>query len=280
MQIPGLGRRKIISLQKQIPELFYDSLLLHSYLRDVYGIQDLSGYRFQAEAILNRCRKRGIKILPGKGFGPLCDPPLLLYVKGDVSLLKGDNAAVIGTRTPCSESLKALERVVSDLTEKGMCIVSGLAHGCDSAAHKNALLFGGKTIAVLPSGTEKIYPEENKVLAREIEEKGALVSEYPPYTPVARYRFIERDRLQAGFSRLVILAECLKNGGSMHCIKTAYKEGKPLGVFSGLYGSRSGGEFSGNRLVLEQFQGYALENPRTFNAFLKKRGEAGQKSLF
>ncbi len=163
------------------------------------------------------------------------EKPFLLFYKGDPDLLTdlNDNVAVIGLTDP-DDDIKQREReMVKRLMAAGMTIVSGLALGCDTIAHQTALDCGGKTLAILPSPINNIFPAENRRLAESIVEKGGLlVSEYYK-EPVSRYeainRFVERDRLQAMFSKAVILtASYRKNegdSGSRHAMESARKYG-------------------------------------------------------
>lgn len=159
------------------------------------------------------------------------EKPFLFAYKGDINLLKSleDNIAVIGTLNPTEDIKNREERLVQELVKKGLTIVSGLAKGCDSIAHKICLENGGKTIAILPSTLEKISPSENKLLVDNIVENGGLIiTEYVTETK-NKYesikRFIDRDRLQAMFSSAVILVASNSYGegdsGSRHAMNKA-----------------------------------------------------------
>lgn len=137
--------------------------------------------------------------------------PYLFAYRGDISLLQNreKNVAVVGTLTPTEAVLRREKAAVKALTERGFTIVSGLARGCDTAAHETCLACGGKTVAVLPTPLSNIYPKENGALAERIVQSGGLVlSEYVT-EPVTRYqrigRFIARDRLQAMFAGSIVL---------------------------------------------------------------------------
>lgn len=139
------------------------------------------------------------------------EQPVFLFYKGDISLLQsGWNVAVIGLLNPSDDIVVREKRLVAELVANGATIVSGLALGCDSVAHEQALLSHGKTIAILPSPLHQILPTKNKVLAdRIVKEGGVLVSEYgTTFKSVKELsgRYKERDRLQALFSDVVILA--------------------------------------------------------------------------
>jgi len=142
-------------------------------------------------------------------------PPERLYVRG--SLAEGDALAiaVVGSRAATSYGLAVAERLGADLAARGVTVVSGLARGIDSAAHRGALRAGGRTIAVMGSGVDVIYPPENRRLAGEIEESGALVSQFEPGTrPLAGY-FPARNRVIAGLSLGVVVVEAAEKSGSL-----------------------------------------------------------------
>ena len=162
--------------------------------------------------------------------------PFLFAYKGDISLLKklDNHIAVIGTLNPTEDIKKREEKLVQEIVNNGFNIISGLAKGCDSIAHKICLENGGKTIAILPSTLEKIYPSENKLLVDNIVENGGLViTEYVVETK-NKYesikRFIDRDRLQAMFSSAVILVASNSYGegdsGSRHAMNKAKEYSK------------------------------------------------------
>jgi len=159
-----------------------------------------------------------------------------LFYEGDVSLLDdiSKNVAVVGLTNPTAEIEKRERTFVRKLVENGFNIVSGLAKGCDTIAHDECIKTGGRTIAILPTPLDKIYPAENKILARNIVENGGLlITEYNS-TPVNRgeaiKRFIERDRLQAWFSTAVMLTASYRKGegdsGSRHAMAKAGDYGR------------------------------------------------------
>lgn len=183
------------------------------------------------------------------------DVPVVLFYKGDISLLSSPTessplpVAVIGLLTPSEDIVKAERMVVRRLVEGGAVIVSGLALGCDTIAHEEALLSGGKTVAVLPSPIDDVLPKENQELANRIlEQGGLLITEYYTQPPPTKYgqssRYVERDRLQALFSSMVVLSASYasnKEGdsGARHAMDKAktygiaraviYNEAKHLG---------------------------------------------------
>lgn len=155
--------------------------------------------------------------------------PMYLFYKGDLSIANMPCLAVIGTREVTTEGISAGEYLSSKFAELGLCIVSGLAIGCDTCGHKGALMAHGKTIAFLAHGLDSVYPEENTDLASAIVENGGLLmSEYPVGMKVNRYNLVARDRLQAGLANATLVIQTGINGGTMHAANATLKAGKPL----------------------------------------------------
>jgi DNA processing protein len=157
--------------------------------------------------------------------------PLVLYYKGkirNVNLMEA--IAIIGTRRPTDDGLKMGEYYGEYFADQGFNIVSGLAAGCDTAAHRGALKAHGITTAFLAHGLDMVHTSQNKSLAeRIIATGGVLVSEYPAGTPVSSQNLVERNRLQAGLADALILIQTdIKKGGSMHAVNTAIENGKPV----------------------------------------------------
>jgi DNA processing protein len=170
------------------------------------------------------------------------DRPVLLYYRGDISLLKkkNRNIAVVGHLHPDAATIRFEEAVVDELVNDGITIVSGLAQGCDAVAHQQTLARGGKTVAVLPSPVDAVIPSQHRDLADQIAQNdGLLVSEYGK-NPLSRMeqisRFVTRDRLQAAFSDGVVLvasyAEADKgfDSGSRHALSKAKQYSIPRAV--------------------------------------------------
>ena len=164
------------------------------------------------------------------------EKPFFFAYRGDITLLNNvdKNVAVIGVLTPTNEIVEREQKVVKSLTEKGLNIVSGLAKGCDTVAHSESINNNAKTIAFLPSTIKNIYPKENISLANEIvKNDGLIITEYVneaknKYETVKR--FIERDRLQALFSKAVVLIASFRkvegDSGSRHAFEKAKQYGK------------------------------------------------------
>jgi len=164
------------------------------------------------------------------------EKPFLFVFRGDIKLLQSinNNVAVIGVLTPTPDIEKREQIVVKKLVDDKYLIVSGLARGCDTIAHKTCLSSGGKTIAILPTTLDNIYPRENTKLLDEIVNKGGLcITEYAtePHNKFEGIRrFVERDRLQAMFSKSVILVASFRQGegdsGSRYAMQKAKEYGK------------------------------------------------------
>ena len=143
------------------------------------------------------------------------DPPLVLYVRGDARILLATGIAVIGTRHPTPYGLGMAERLSQDLANCGLVVISGLARGIDSMAHKGAVQAHGRTIAVFGTGVDVIYPRENRKLADQILELGgALVSEFPLATGPNPHNFPLRNRIISGLSRGVLVVEAGEYSGT------------------------------------------------------------------
>ena len=146
----------------------------------------------------------------------ISNPPLKLYYKGNLDLLKDERLiAVVGTRNPSSYGKLCCEYMVKKMTCANITVVSGFAKGIDSIAHKTSLLTGGKTIAVIASGLDIVYPASNLSLYREIEEKGLILSEYEAGVKPFKFNFPQRNRIIAGLSKGIIVVESKDRGGSL-----------------------------------------------------------------
>lgn len=176
--------------------------------------------------------EEGIKVLIINGqeypanLRPLPDAPPVLFLLGQ--LLDGDSAsvAIVGSRGATLQSLALAKELAAGLAQKGLTVVSGLAEGIDTAAHQGALQAEGRTIAVLGSGIRVIHPRENESLAKEIIERGALLSELHPNAPPLGQNLMARDRIVSGLSRAVIVVEAEEQSGSLHTASEAKKQGR------------------------------------------------------
>lgn len=163
----------------------------------------------------------------------LPDAPFFLFCKGDIELLNSPSLAVVGTRKPTNYGRIVTEKIVGEVAKKKVTIISGLAYGVDSIAHRKTLEVGGKTIAILGSGFNYIYPSEHQALADEIAKKGLLVSEYPPSKKSTKYTFPQRNRIIAGLSDGVLVTEAGIKSGTIHTKEFALEYGKNLYAIPG-----------------------------------------------
>lgn len=156
------------------------------------------------------------------------DPPLVLYVRGDVKVLSQHAVAIVGTRRPTIYGGQVAHRLAEGLAQRQLAIVSGLARGVDSAAHRGALAVQGKTVAVLGSGVDVIYPRENKRLAEQVAEHGALISEFPPGTSPSPENFPIRNRIISGLSLGVVVVEAAEYSGSLITARLAVEQNREV----------------------------------------------------
>jgi len=180
------------------------------------------------------------------------DYPLILYAKGDATILENNHIAIIGTRYASTYGMEMAHKFAFELAQCGYSIISGLARGIDTAAH-NGALEGGKTIAVIGSGLANIYPRENQNLAEAISHKGVLLSEFPMTTPPDRQNFPQRNRVVAGMAKSIILIEAPIKSGAMITMQIGKNLGKNLYALPGRVDT---GNFDGNHALIRS--SYAL----------------------
>ncbi|MBL7084484.1 MAG: DNA-protecting protein DprA [Candidatus Omnitrophica bacterium] len=161
------------------------------------------------------------------------DPPSTLYVNGNIIPQDNIAIAIVGSRRATAYGLNNAERLSFELAAKGITIVSGLARGVDSAAHRGALKAGGRTIAVLGSGLNVIYPPENEGLAKEICQNGAVISEFSHQTPPHRHNFPRRNRIISGLSLGVVVVEAARKSGALITADFALEQGREVFALPG-----------------------------------------------
>jgi DNA processing protein len=158
----------------------------------------------------------------------IAQSPFVFYIKGDLSPEDDWSAAVVGTRRHSSYGRQVTENLTSTLARHGITIISGLARGIDGIAHRSALDAGGRTIAVLGSGLDNIYPPEHDSLAEEISKQGALISDYPLGTPPEGSNFPPRNRIISGLSRAVLVIEAGIKSGALITATYGAEQGKEV----------------------------------------------------
>ena len=163
------------------------------------------------------------------------DPPVVLYARGDASLLGAQKAcvAMVGSRKATRFGLSKAYEIARDLARQGIAVVSGMAYGIDSAAHRGALDAGGTTIAVWGAGPDIIYPRQHRELARQIMEQGVAITEFPPKTLPVAYHFPQRNRIVSGISLGAIIIEAAEASGSLITARYALEHGREVCALPG-----------------------------------------------
>lgn len=247
--VRGLGAKRIKNIYDTMPQLtenyFYDDEQKHVLMKVIknknildvlFHEKTMKEYIKQAQEVIWHHQKQDIHVITiGGEYYPkllkkLDDPPIALYCKGNIDLLKtSDHIAIVGTRHPTEIGKKFARRIAEVFVEKGYCIVSGLAIGIDTEAHIGTLDAKGKTVAVLAGGLHSIFPKENTNLAhRIIENGGVLISEQAIGSPAFRAAFVQRDRIQSGLSLAVCPVQTDIKGGTQNTIQFARKQNRLL----------------------------------------------------
>ena len=156
------------------------------------------------------------------------DPPPLLYASGRLELLRRPSLAIVGSRNATAQGERNAESFAKAFSEAGLCIVSGLALGIDSAAHRGGLAGTGSTIAVLGTGIDVVYPSRNAVLAAEIARSGLLLSEFPLTSKAAAHNFPRRNRLISGLAQGCLVIEAALASGSLITARAAAEQGREV----------------------------------------------------
>lgn len=162
------------------------------------------------------------------------DPPQKLYVSGKLPSEKNPKIAIVGTRKATSYGQNIAQQLACELARQGFIIVSGLAMGIDTAAHRGCLSAKGQTIAVLPGSLDKVYPAQNENLAKQIiHSGGAIISEYPTGTPTYKDNFLRRNRLVSGLCLGVVIVEAPRKSGALSTASYAADQGREVFVAPG-----------------------------------------------
>lgn len=219
--------------------------------------EDLKKFSWQpiVEKELNLAEKMGVKIISWDNpeYPPnlkeIYDPPPILYVWGKILAPDQKAIAVVGSRNPTTYGKAAAERIALGLSRVGITVISGLARGVDSCAHRGALKGGGRTIGVLGCGLNIIYPPENKELYEQMAKQGAVITEFPFNTPPDKDHFPIRNRLISGMALGVAVVEATLRSGSLITARFALEQGREVFAVPGNIDSpRSEGT---NRLIKE-----------------------------
>jgi DNA processing protein len=238
---PGLGPRRILQAVENVGSV---TRILELSLTDLEAlrfpataVQCISGGQAlrDAEDEWKRVRAEGASLLAYSdeaypmGLKEIFDPPPLLWVRGDVQLLSQPALAVVGTRHPTPYGVGMAEMLSRDLALRGMIILSGMARGVDTAAHKGAIAAKAPTVAIWGTGIDVIYPKENKALAEQIlAGGGAIVSEYKLGTFPAPQNFPRRNRLLSGISVGVLVVEAGEHSGTRVTARCAIEQNRDV----------------------------------------------------
>ena len=190
--------------------------------------------------------RASVVTLADDGYPPLLreiiDPPLVLHVRGNASLLANLSIAIVGSRRATPYGLNAAQKLSRDLASAGITIVSGLARGIDASAHEAALEASAPTIGVLGTGIDVVYPRSHQALFRRVAETGAIVSELPPGTPPKRENFPIRNRIISGLSKGTVIVEATTRSGSLITARMAAEQGRDVFAVPGsIFSDRSEG---------------------------------------
>jgi DNA processing protein len=194
----------------------------------------LATLRAQAAAALARAATHGIVSVAWTdpaypaALTTIADPPAVIWTRGCLAPLNAIAVAIVGSRAASPYALSVAEQLAGDLAARGVVIVSGLARGVDSAAHRGALAAGGLTVGVLGSGVDVVYPREHASLAAQIDARGAVISELVPGTPPNRFFFPLRNRIISGLSRAVVVVEANEKSGSLITARCALEQGRDV----------------------------------------------------
>jgi DNA processing protein len=234
------ARRRAIHALSALPPGSLDAkdaleLLVGFCAREEDGAAGLAARLLEgADAALGRAETCGIQAVAvtdpayPASLRAIADPPLVLWVSGRVGVLRAPAVAIVGSRAASDTGLEVAERLGHDLAAAGVAVTSGLARGCDAAAHRGALAAGGRTIAVLGCGADVVYPAEHRGLYNRVSEAGAVVAELPPGTPPLPMHFPLRNRIISGLSRAVVVVEASERSGSLITAACALEQGRDV----------------------------------------------------
>ena len=207
----------------------------------------------------------------------ISDPPLVLYTKGDVSLLNKKSISIVGTRTPSEYGKMTCEKFTKELSQAGLVTISGLAFGIDTIVAESTLEVGGKTIAVLGGGLDSIYPASNTNLAKKIEQNGLLVSEYRIGVKPATYSFVNRNRIVSALGLGTLIIEAGKKSGTMTTARFAIEQSRELFVVPGtIFSKTSEGT---NNLIDEMPDTFTISTDRILSRLKIKKKVQKERSV-
>lgn len=287
LQLPGVGKVTAGKLLPEIhecnpggPEELFDLLeTLRDRGRKVPDISfsDVTKAHEEAERCLDRCDELDIRVIckgdeaMPRHFWGINDPPLVLYARGRVGCIEERVwMAIVGSRKATEFGLKSGHKFGMRCAEENLGVVSGLAIGCDASAHRGCMDACGVTVSFMAHGLDTVHPASNRNLAaRIVDEGGCMFSEYVPGVEPRPNQYIERDRLQSALSHGVIIVETTLNGGTMHAVKSAKKQGRLLGCLDHPEGDFQCESAEGNQLLIQNGDATALADKNDLLSFIK-----------
>ncbi|KRG13553.1 DNA processing protein DprA [Virgibacillus soli] len=241
-----MGNHSIRKLLQIDPSLTHLYTMSPSRLQQIFRLKDnkmkLFLKEFDAinpEKLTRLYQARNIKFITIEDleYPPLLkeihDPPLVLFLQGNLALMQGRLLAIVGARDSDHFGESSLRTVMPDLIREKLIIVSGLAKGADTMAHKQAIEFGGKTIGVIGGGLFHIYPHENRKLAELMAKEHLIISEYPPIRKPQKWHFPMRNRIIAGLTFGTLVIQAKKRSGSLITADMALESGREVYAFPG-----------------------------------------------
>lgn len=235
------GRRRVVALLAEGKPAYeiLDQMITEDFFKGA-EVPGGSVQAFSPEQEIERCISGKIKIMTfadpayPRLLKEVADPPLVLYVRGEIERTDRNSIAIVGTRHPSFYGLTQAKRFSKALALGGLTVVSGLARGIDQAAHEAAIEVSfGRTLAVLGSGLDVIYPRENEKLFERIAAQGAVLSEYPLGTPPLPENFPRRNRILSGLSYGVLVVEAHSRSGSLITAHQAVEQGREVFALPG-----------------------------------------------
>ena len=292
--VPGLGARNALKLIRAFGNpgaVFHASLseLRSCGIRRAVADAIHSGLSFEdAAGELKKVAEAGAEIVtfhdpryPAR-LKEIYDPPILLYARGRVELLASDSVAIVGSRRPTPYGGSVAEKFGRELSAAGLTVVSGLARGIDSAAHRGALNGSGATVAVMGNGVDVVYPPENRKLIAEVAERGLVVSEFPMGSTAFPQNFPIRNRIISGLSYGVMVVEAAQYSGSLITARLALDQGREVLAVPGSIASKP--SWGPNLLIkqgaklVQQVEDVIEELPPDVRAELARRAEEAMET--
>lgn len=282
LSLPGVSRKTAYKIYDKLGN-FEDSKIVYELLKQILGnrVKDINYDDFLrsidvAETYYHNAIKQNITLIsvfdsdfPFR-FRLIEDSPILIYAIGDLSQFNQSiNVAIIGTREPTEYGKKIGERLGFQFSEKKCNVVSGLAIGCDTYAHKGCLSGASHALAVLPGGVDKVVPSSNRDLAKGIlDSGGVLISEYPIGTKPFQGNYVDRDRLQSALSDGLVVVETGIKGGTLHTVGFAKKQSKLLACYKHPLKYHKEEKVQGNLALLSSGEAFGIQTEEDIDNYI------------